>query len=716
MKKTDELLLCEMSWCFIYLLLFASLFSDSDKVVSAASSPPSSSRVPKRHLDEDRVSYSKGENKVEILSVIAKKNNTSIISSSTPNSLSLPYGKIVGLPAPQESKEFSDHSVSKLLETPSNSNQPTSLNYHLLGFKQNVPSTCKKSNLQLIESNKKKELMEVSRFSSFTPPYLDVPFYHKKFTSQYSLTQTGHEEFIFSHGTLSWTSWSSCRANLISSFEFVKNDKILYFESAKYSNHFIFKYACTLINVLLVKEEEKEWDKYFATVIIHYVEELFPTIDSLNLYFRPTYDIFGSKYQMRTFMQCPNRIPLYFLFTGISYLIQTPEAINLKFLRFLLQMSYEQLNSVGHFQSEEWDFLKNLVFVFPAHPRTTSNIQFKEGRYDISTVSFIHHEMTQSKCDKVREFFSKLWKIYKEESESKEQDKITVSKSPLLIFSFCRETGLSSFEKEARKLYQIEYTDLLFGNWITLDDLLVKYLELKRDFDTFVVDFRLRDINSKDLELLKKVVKRLGNAFKIYLELPAHSHLPDEQSNIIRCFTVELINFIYGKCYIFSRGYDKEFHVKPDKKIDCTKAFENIIEIYESSKEIIQSITSVNIHIEKHLSFFLNDQSNPKRPAFFDVCHLFYDFEGKPYELGYGGHSSVLSNSIRISKFYFSEYLAQLDEAISSENYSKVFSDPKYEPLIKLWKFKPKDVSKLTCEEQKIVLEQLRNFLFHYNQ
>ena len=77
-KKMDELLLCEMSWYFIYLLLSASLFSGTEKRVSAALSHSSSSRALKRCLDEYQVSYSKGENKVEIFSTIVKNNSTTV--------------------------------------------------------------------------------------------------------------------------------------------------------------------------------------------------------------------------------------------------------------------------------------------------------------------------------------------------------------------------------------------------------------------------------------------------------------------------------------------------------------------------------------------------------------------------------------------------------------------------------------------------------------
>ena len=77
-KKTDELLLCEMSWYFIYLLFFAQLFSCSDKVVSAALSPPSSSRVHKRRLDEDQVSCSKGRKREDIFGATANKTSTTV--------------------------------------------------------------------------------------------------------------------------------------------------------------------------------------------------------------------------------------------------------------------------------------------------------------------------------------------------------------------------------------------------------------------------------------------------------------------------------------------------------------------------------------------------------------------------------------------------------------------------------------------------------------
>ncbi len=124
---------------------------------------------------------------------------------------------------------------------------------------------------------------------------------------------------------------------------------------------------------------------------------------------------------------------------------------------------------------------------------------------------------------------------------------IQICDAPFLNIPFKSDNTIFTFESTASKLYQMKFTDLLFGEWKTVNNLLDGYDELRKDFDSIRYDFRLRVFSLIDFELLDKSLKN------IYSLLDKYS-FSDRKKSIKNYFT-ELECFINFKCILFTRDF-----------------------------------------------------------------------------------------------------------------------------------------------------------------
>ena len=441
---------------------------------------------------------------------------------------------------------------------------------------------------------------------------------------KYHSSKSGEIIYEFSHGILSWsrvgteTGWK-----FITKFDFTRISKRLYIGTNSYESIIIFKYACESVNFFGISE--KKFKTEITESIFELTEEIFKVIYSLNLSLRPSLYLFGYTMKESPYMVQSLRIPLYFLFTSISRLIENGKSCIFQPLKSLIQTAYYRLKKSNCFQSEDWNILNEFVVNGdPNRPQiVVENEKYKPCRYDITTVNFIYHQMKKSENQEVRDFFIKVWDIYKKEKKKWNHQK-TICTKPSLIVSIEANNNLATFEKAVRKLYQIEFTEFLFGKWNSLGSLIEKYLELKEDFSPYAVDFRMRVFGRKDFITLKEATIKIESALeKYYNSFPINLSLVD-QSNI-RCFFIELINFIRLKCVIFTYDYQNE----PERKFNYEATFSDIEEIISISKGIIKILSSNGIKIEEHLILSINQLDYRKPIDLSILCNVFLNSKKK---------------------------------------------------------------------------------------
>ena len=531
--------------------------------------------------------------------------------------------------------------------------------------------------------------------------------------SESSLEQLIHQ---FPYGLLSWSKINNKEYRFETKFRFNHVKNYLYFGTANFPSVLIYKYSCEVVKSLVFKGKKSH--EKFDNSVYRYVEEVFSAVHSFSFDFKPSYYIFGpSDEHHHQNMDC-SRFPFYFIFTSISFLIKTEKKDDFKLLKSLIQLAYSRATSSYYLYSNEWDFLRKYVLGDSAQPQELSSKRVNL-RYDIGTLNFIYHEMKQSSNEEVRNFFTKVWENNKnncsregKKQTGKGEKRIVISNNPSLIIPRRNEKFIYTFEGAVRKLYQIKFTDLLFGGWNSLDFLIEKYLELKKDFEVFAVDFRLRVFSRKDFDLLKKALTKIVPAVQNYLNLPTQDASSIDHSSIC-CFFIELINFINFKCTIFTYDYQKE----PKKEFDYEETFSVINEITSTTRRIISLLSSNGIQIEKYSILSSIDHLNYQNPIDLSkVWNEFLDFEQKPHKIIDSNCLVVPLSFIKLSRFKCSEFITELDEIINNGNYSEVFNNEKYADLKSLWKCQPKEEFQLSPEDEEYYVKQFRIFLFHYNQ
>ena len=331
------------------------------------------------------------------------------------------------------------------------------------------------------------------------------------------------------------------------------------------------------------------------------------------------------------------------------------------------------------------------------------------ARFDISTVSFIYNEMRNGASEKTKEFFKQVWEACKKYRYGRVEVKLETKFK--LIVPRIVECNLNFFERAARKLYQLKFTDLLFKQWNSIEELIEEFDKLKSDFDSIPVDFRLRVFSQNDFELLKNSLE----CIKLF---------PIDSSSIN--FFVELEYFITFKCFIFA--FDFCFNLTEDS-ISFERTFENIESIHNSFEEIRSSFSSKGIPLPPLNYSLIESNTNnsfslktliDNFPFFitipsvkFIICDKLKIFLNKfqyfYFELGFFDN---------ISRFKSLSYITELENLLTDSNndeMEKMLLNEKYKVFGKLCITDLTIVSKMPIEEKRKLLEYLKNFLKIYN-
>ena len=182
---------------------------------------------------------------------------------------------------------------------------------------------------------------------------------------------------------------------------------------------FLFKYAANTFNLLAKNEHISE--KEYTSKFMNAIPAIFPTVISLNSPYNPYYYVFKYKTINPSIMQEGKRISPYFLFTTISYLMQTGER-NKEIFKPLIEEAYRRVMIANLFKSDKCKFLKDyLKETFGIGEMKVEKKNSHYARYDISTVTFIHNEMRNGASEKTKEFFKQVWEACKEYQHGKRE-------------------------------------------------------------------------------------------------------------------------------------------------------------------------------------------------------------------------------------------------------------------------------------------------------
>ena len=158
----------------------------------------------------------------------------------------------------------------------------------------------------------------------------------------------------YSHGILSWSKVNAeCKLFRVSCSLSKARPFICYYGTDNYENIFSFKYAASAFSLLTSSVSVSK--EMFILKFISILPAIFLTLASLDPYSKPYYHIFENKKIYAERMQESRRIPLYFLFASISYLIKTDDS-NKEIFKPLIEDSYKRITAANLFKSEKWNF------------------------------------------------------------------------------------------------------------------------------------------------------------------------------------------------------------------------------------------------------------------------------------------------------------------------------------------------------------------------
>ncbi len=466
-----------------------------------------------------------------ILNLPTNINGVNVINS-TPNS-------IIELSSDTESAEsfVSDKNSSSVCE---NSSQPRTSQYCLNNeMNSSVSSPTKLLPHRSVSVDQKLQLRK--RKGSKRSPNLMT-----KKTSSITINQkTSKNPLVinFPYGIISWSQVDVASKPFTNNFQFGSAKFFrLHFGSDNLIDLFSFKYAINTFNLFF--KSERILNEEYKLKAIKSVYAIFSTITSLPSHLITYYYSFSKNINddNRSVDNCL-RIPFYFLFTTISYLLKNDQNENVQYLKPLLKLSYQRILDAHKFGTCNWDFLKDFLSQYfdCMNLNSDAKIRHKNMHFDISSVSFIYHEMRFGSSEKVKSFFRQVWETSKQEC-SRKRDLLQISKLPKIFIPPKNSTSPNVFEREARKLYQIEFTNLLFKKWNRREDLLEEFAQLKSSFDNMIIDFRLRTFSANDFESLSNALKHIHSLFEGF---------SINEIFLVRPFLIELEYFVNFKCFLF---------------------------------------------------------------------------------------------------------------------------------------------------------------------
>ena len=282
-------------------------------------------------------------------------------------------------------------------------------------------------------------------------------------------------------------------------------------------------------------------------------------------------------------------------------------------------------------------------------------------------------------------------------------------------------------------MYQVKFTELLFGSWESLDELIGGFKQLKEDFDLIPLDFRQRIFNRDDFESLKRALN------KILLALPKNTI---DRSNFsgYRSFFIELNIFMKFKSLLFSYDFCTEFKKIPDILI-YENTFKSIQELDLLFNSITNQLSESNPNLILKfvdLSSIQKQQSNSKILSLEEMTRKFLSLFVAHKEQQIEESESILkslisylksfdyidhnlSNLKETSRFEYAEFVADLNKVLSKQEIADV--EIKREFLRCFFKISKNFMnfhSDIICQynddEKREFLELSRTFFIFYNQ
>ena len=514
------------------------------------------------------------------------------------------------------------------------------------------------------------------------------------------------------------------RMPFTSSFRLKKFATNLYYGSNNFDSVLCFRYISSIFNMTLNRNEIEKADLLikFASVM----QVIFPTFSSLPYSFKPYYFLFGKEIfiPVRDYIKAP----LYFLFTSLSYLMRGVESGNVEILKQLIKMTCERLFT-SKFLIERWSFLIQtlLHYGISVTPSVRRDVKL---RYDILTVSFIYNEMKFG--NDTKDFFKSIW-ITSNQDNYRKRNTIRLNGDKLLVIPSRKEKSMGSFERGTRKLYQLKFTELLFKEWDSIDDLLIEYSQLKNDFYSIPTDFRFHTFNRKQFELLKEALERICflpilvstielpifstfllelnyfTNFKCFIFMTDFNSLIDygdpNDWNFFFISTVKIVERITSISKIFDTFYNCISAI-PNKHNVLTETFGNQIISFEAI------ITFIIPYTRSNYSELINQQLN------FDS--LYSTLTNNNNNCNYDYFTCPLSNFQQLNRIAIGEFITELRETINSNNnehINKIFFSVEYQKFRRLWSFIPPTLSESSAIEiKKQYLEYFEQFLILYSQ
>ena len=490
--------------------------------------------------------------------------------------------------------------------------------------------------------------------------------------------------------------------------------KDLYFGTNNLKYFIRFKYVERVFHLMYSKNEilSKNWTH---SQVNNAICGIFQTFLSLPTNFKPMYYYFESNnandYCKRNYL----RIPYYFFFTTLSYLIQNEESNNKESLVALLEQAYLKILKNTPLHSNNWLFLRKFLekyFTIPGEIKIENKNYF---RYDILTISFIYNEMTLGKSDQVKQLFTLIWKAGKKQFIRERIYPELYSNSFIILLN--DQYRKCSYEFTLHKFYQLKFTELIFGKWKTIDCLLDKYSELKLYFKLILIDFRLRMFSLVDFELLDESLNRIA------LLLTEHSFT---DLKVIESFFTELECFIFFKCILFVRDFCTEVEKIKNGRIYqssfifiklINEKFENIRETLSKKNVTLRTVDYGSAKLKIPFSFESLIVNLPQFAEHFDVEQVKQCPKFKELSIGLSKFDNFYLNCLsEISAIQLNEFLVELKMALDSETgIDEIFQSYKYKEVRGLWNYNL-DASQLTLREKKKYIELFRHFLILYSQ
>ena len=496
-----------------------------------------------------------------------------------------------------------------------------------------------------------------------------------------------------------------------------------YYQTNEFNQFLRFKYTSYICTILLKNRE------FVANIseelLIKTFEALFSVINSIESHLQPFFYLFRFTNNVRITNYEFLDAPTYFIFTSISYLMKEPEDSEISdTLKALLEIYFHQIVNHVRMAIENWALITSYLgkfFPIP-QPKKQSRQQKDPLRFNLSTLAFIHSEMRKDNNSvEAKSFFTESWKACYKNSFKKELLPASIDQDFKISFhDYEKMDLLTSFHK----LYQMKFTELIFGNWNRISELLAEYFKLVSEFGRNI-DFRRRVFNRVDFEELKSGLKRIEELIK---------GCSSEDLPKLRYFFIELEYFVNFKSFQFLYDLHNEMKVSLNKIFEYRQTIETIGQIDQIVERIKQDIST-------KISLSDNTKANSLFPLFpikelHNFLHILIlsinsgnsneiEFLIKAFNEALKMNTSDFSKTLihlpgGMSRFQCAEFIAQITEAIKSnspDEINKIFQSDELKKLKELLSFVPDYLFHTeSTEPRKIYLEELSTYLHYFTQ